>query len=176
MTLDARAVLGVLSAQPPLPVRPCRTMGPLTLPWHTCGRCSGYRACELTASIAAADGPKALPEPTGRFIHHQASFRSEATATRFKRMAPRSTARSYVYPRERLTVERAHTIEVARCNVSEHSFSLRAKKPASEEGPSSPSSSQGLSGLSSVKRRAPPAAPCALRPAPCALRSGHVLS
>src|SRR5215467_7245344 len=104
----------------------------------------------MTASISAAYGPKALPEPTGRFIHHQASFRSEATATWFKRMAPRSKARSYFFPRERLTVERANTIELARCKMSEHPFSLRAKKPASEEGNSSPGSSQGLSGLSSV--------------------------
>ena len=41
--------------------------------------CSDERADEMTASIAAAYGLKALPGPTGRGMHGQASVTSKAT-------------------------------------------------------------------------------------------------
>jgi hypothetical protein len=46
--------------------------------------------------------------------------------------------RCCLYPRERLTVERPNSIQLARCNVSYQAFSHKQAKPAIRMGHSSP--------------------------------------
>jgi len=124
-----------------------------TLPDES-GSCSGERAYAMTASIAFASGLKALPKPTGRFIHHQARFRSKATTTRCTRMAPRSTMRSSVFRLPTGTAYRG----TPHLRLRWQDASLRA--PSRTQGQATgrrrgpcipPGSSQAMHGLSALR-------------------------
>ena len=96
----------------------------LTLYPDTSGRFSEY-AC----GTPLRSPPKGLPGPTGRGMHHRASFRFKPTGTRFKRMAPRPR---YVdaFTRRNDVLRNAHTAcswQGARCPIH-HSCAERGNR------------------------------------------------
>jgi hypothetical protein len=85
------------------------------------------------AFIPAAYGLKAVPPPTGRFIHHWVSVTSNET--QLKRIAPVPRP-SCFYSREGLTLKPANTIRLARCKMSTGSLPYGLKpRHASPLGP-----------------------------------------
>src|SRR5215467_5266808 len=67
----------------------------------------------MTASISAASGLTGLPGPTGRGVQRGVAWLAQCEAP-LGAHGTSSKARSYFYPRERLTVERPNTIGVGK--------------------------------------------------------------
>jgi hypothetical protein len=75
----------------------------------------------MTASIPAAYGLRGLPGPTGQFVHRGVAWVAHCEPP-LGAHGTSSKMRSYFYPSERLSLEPANTIQLARCKVSNHGF------------------------------------------------------
>src|SRR5215472_15047973 len=90
-------------------------------------------------TTCASEGP-ARPQGTWQ-ASPGARGSSEDTPTQAHGTA--STVRASFSPRERLSVERPNTMQLAKCNVSGKVCCHSGKKPASWKGHASPGSSRG---------------------------------
>jgi hypothetical protein len=92
-----------------------RTRGEFDTRAQKCGRCSGSRADQMPASLAAAYGLQALPQPTRQGIQHEASAHAWAAHPGARGWPPRPPhARLAAHASGQVSVERPHPLPVAR--------------------------------------------------------------